>query len=51
LAEERSNLSCPDVTIAAVALSDEVPLLTDNPKHFPMPELRRLPLPERLAVK
>jgi predicted nucleic acid-binding protein len=36
-----------DVTIAAVALSNHAPLLTDNRKHFPMPELHLFPLPER----
>jgi predicted nucleic acid-binding protein len=41
------TLSYTDVTIAAVALSNEVLLLTDNRKHFPMPELQLLPLPER----
>ena len=41
------TLSYTDVTIAAVALSGQVPLLTDNRKHFPMPELQLLPLPER----
>jgi predicted nucleic acid-binding protein len=40
------TLSYTDVTIAAVALSDEVALLTGNRKHFPMPELLLLPLPE-----
>jgi predicted nucleic acid-binding protein len=40
------TLSYTDVTIAAVALSGEVPLLTGNRKHFPMPELQLLPLPE-----
>jgi predicted nucleic acid-binding protein len=39
------TLSYTDVTIAAVALSHGVPLLTDNRKHFPMPELQLLPLP------
>jgi predicted nucleic acid-binding protein len=39
------TLSYTDVTIAAVALSNETPLLTDNRKHFPMPELELLPLP------
>src|SRR5580704_4683131 len=29
------TLSYTDVTIAAVAASNEVPLLTDNRKHFP----------------
>jgi len=41
------TLSYTDVTIAAVALRNEVPLLTDNRKHFPIPELQLLPLPER----
>ncbi len=39
------TLSYTDVTIAAVALSNEIPLLTDNRKHFPMPELQLWPLP------
>jgi hypothetical protein len=30
-----------------VALHHEVSLLTDNRKHFPMPELQLLPLPKR----
>ena len=41
------TLSYTDVTIAAVALAHQVPLLTDNRKHFPMPELQLIPLPER----
>ena len=41
------TLSYTDVTIAAVALSNGAPLLTDNRKHFPMPELQLLPLPDR----
>jgi predicted nucleic acid-binding protein len=39
------TLSYTDVTIAAVALSNATPLLTDNRKHFPMPGLELLPLP------
>jgi len=39
------TLSYSDVTIAAIALSNDVPLLTDNRKHFPMPELHLMPLP------
>jgi len=38
------TLSYSDVTIAAVALGRRLPLLTDNRKHFPMPELELLPL-------
>jgi predicted nucleic acid-binding protein len=41
------TLSYTDVTIAAVALHHVVSLLTDNRKHFPMPELQLLPLPKR----
>jgi predicted nucleic acid-binding protein len=33
------TLSLPDVTIAAVALTYGLTLLTDNRKDFPMPEL------------
>ncbi len=40
------TLSYTDVTIAAVALHGKIPLLTGNRKHFPMPELQLLPLPE-----
>jgi predicted nucleic acid-binding protein len=40
------TLSYADVTIAAVALSNKVPLLTDNRKHFPISELQLLPLPD-----
>jgi len=41
------TLSYTDVTIAAVALSHQVPLVTDNRKHFPMPELDLLDLPRQ----
>ena len=40
------TLSYADVTIAAVALTNRSPLLTDNRKHFPRAELKLLPLPE-----
>jgi predicted nucleic acid-binding protein len=43
------TLSYTDVTIAAGAFTKEVPLLADNRKHFPMPELRLFPLPERVG--
>jgi len=39
------TLSLPDVTIAAVAITHRLTLLTDNRKHFPMPELLLQPLP------
>ena len=41
------TLSFTDTTIAALALANESPLLTDNRKHFPMPELILYPLPEK----
>jgi predicted nucleic acid-binding protein len=39
------TLSLADATIAAVALHHRLVLLTDNDKHFPMPEIMRSPLP------
>jgi predicted nucleic acid-binding protein len=39
------DLSYTDVNIAAVAIHHHVALLTDNSKHFPMPELDLYPLP------
>jgi len=36
-----------DVTIAAVALTHKLVLVTENEKRFPMPELQLLRLPER----
>jgi predicted nucleic acid-binding protein len=39
------TLLLPDVTVAAVALSNGLTLLTDNRKHFPMRELELMPLP------
>ena len=40
------TLSYTDVTIAAVALTHKLVLVTDNQKHFPMPELPVLTPPE-----
>jgi predicted nucleic acid-binding protein len=40
------TLGLGDVTIAAVAIANKLVLVTDNPKHFPMPELQLLQLPE-----
>jgi predicted nucleic acid-binding protein len=34
------TLSTPDTTIAAVALTRKLILITDNRKHYPMPDLR-----------
>lgn len=39
------TLSYTDVTIAAIAITNRIPLLTDNQKHFPMPEVELHPLP------
>jgi predicted nucleic acid-binding protein len=43
------TLSVPDVIIAAVALEFGLTLATDNRKHFPMQDLRFLPLPAEKA--
>jgi tRNA(fMet)-specific endonuclease VapC len=45
------TLSYTDVTIAAVALGNQAPLLTDNKKHFPMPDLQLVQLPDPPATK
>jgi predicted nucleic acid-binding protein len=38
------TLSLPDTTIAAVALEYNLTLITDNLKHYPMPQLKLYPL-------
>jgi tRNA(fMet)-specific endonuclease VapC len=38
------TLGLADVTIAAVAIGNNLALVTDNQKHFPMPELQLVPL-------
>ena len=43
--EKGQTLGLADVTVAAVAVTHELVLVTDNQKHFPMPELQLLPLP------
>ncbi len=40
------TLSLPDVIIAAVAIAENLTLITHNVKHFPMPELKLYPLPQ-----
>jgi predicted nucleic acid-binding protein len=40
------TLSLSDTTIAAVALEYNLTLITDNVKHYPMPQLRLYPLSE-----
>ena len=39
------TLSLADVTIAAVCLANSLTIVTDNHKHYPMPELSRHTLP------
>ena len=43
--QKGQTLGLADVTIAAVALAHKLVLVTDNQKHFPMPDLRLLRLP------
>jgi predicted nucleic acid-binding protein len=40
------TLAIADATIAAVALHNELTLITDNLKHYPMKELSLYPLPK-----
>jgi predicted nucleic acid-binding protein len=40
------TLGLADVTIAAVALTHQLVLVTDNQKHFPMPDLQLFRLPD-----
>ena len=42
--QRNRTLSLPDTTIAAVALTNGLTLVTGNAKDFPMPELRLYPL-------
>jgi len=39
------SLSVPDMIIAAVCITEKLTLITDNRKHFPMPELSIHPMP------
>lgn len=45
------TLGLADVTIAAVALTHQLVLVTDNRKHFPMPELQILSLPSPREIE
>jgi predicted nucleic acid-binding protein len=45
------TLGLADVTVAAVALTHKLVLVTDNRKHFPMPELQVLSLPSPSDVE
>jgi predicted nucleic acid-binding protein len=49
--QKGQTLSYPDVTIAAVALVHQLVLVTDNQKHFPMPELQVFQLPGTLEAE
>jgi predicted nucleic acid-binding protein len=45
-AKKGHTIALPDVTISAVALANGLTLVTDNRKHFPMPDLRLVALAE-----
>lgn len=45
-ARKGKTLTLMDTTIAAVCLTENLTLVTDNRKHFPMPELALYPVPE-----
>jgi predicted nucleic acid-binding protein len=49
--QKGQTLGLADVTIAAVALTHKLVLVTDNQKHFPMPDLRLLQLPDALVTE
>jgi predicted nucleic acid-binding protein len=44
-ARQGLTLSTTDVLVAATAFAHEAAVVTGNVRHFPMPELRILPLP------
>jgi len=44
-AHRGQTLSLTDMVIAAVCITENLTLVTDNRKHFPMPELSLYPLP------
>jgi predicted nucleic acid-binding protein len=43
--QKGKTLALPDLTIAAVAITNGLHFATDNPKDFPMSDLRFYPLP------
>jgi predicted nucleic acid-binding protein len=45
------TLALPDPTIAAVAITNGLRFATDNPKDFPMSQLRLHPLPRAGGVE
>ena len=46
-ARKGHTLTLTDTTVAAVCLTEGITLVTDNRRHFPMPELALYSLPER----
>jgi predicted nucleic acid-binding protein len=44
-AKKGITLALPDTTIAAVAITHNLSLLTDNGKHYPMPDIKLYPMP------
>jgi predicted nucleic acid-binding protein len=47
-ARKGQTLSLTDMLIAAVCLTEGLTLVTDNRRHFPMPELALFPLPVKI---
>jgi predicted nucleic acid-binding protein len=45
-ARKGQTLTLTDTTVAAVCLTEKLTLVTDNRKHFPMPELSLYALPK-----
>ena len=46
LDEKGAGIGVPDILIAGICISRNIPLLTLNTKHFPrVPELRLIPIP------
>ena len=45
-ARKGHTLTLTDTTVAAVCLTEGITLVTDNRRHFPMPELKLYSLPE-----
>lgn len=46
-ARKGRTLTLADTMVAAVALEQSIPLLTDNPKDFPMPDLELYSMPAK----
>jgi len=48
-ARKGQTLTLIDTTVTAVCLTEGLTLITDNRKHFPMPELSLYPLPKGVS--